>query len=141
MKLAYNSSTMCYPNIPEMYQKKCKHTQSRNCHCSVQSSPLGSVRNDSNISAMIGTFPGSAFMSLFSAPVILSGSPLQCHLRSLNLIFMLEKRQKSHGAKSGQHGGVWGMTIMFWKRQVNCGDGILSCSCATCMAICLSFPP
>jgi hypothetical protein len=111
--------------------------KSRNRHCPLESSPFGSTRNDSNISAMIGSFPGSVFMSLFSAPAILSGSPLQCHLCSLNLIFMLGKRQKSHGAKSGQYGGVWGMTVMFWERRVHCGDGALSCSCTICMAICL----
>jgi hypothetical protein len=76
VKLAHNSSsTRCYQNVPEMYQEESKHTQSHNHHHSLQSSPLGCIHNDPNIVAMIRSFLGSAFMSAFSAPVILFGSP------------------------------------------------------------------
>jgi hypothetical protein len=43
---------------PNVSQKTSRHIQSPNCHCPLQSSPLGGVHNDPNVFAMIRICPG-----------------------------------------------------------------------------------
>jgi hypothetical protein len=92
----------CYPKVPEMYQKKkSTHTQSPNRHRPLQSSSFGSVHNDLNVSATIGSCPGSPFVSASSTFCDSDWiSSTVSNLRPFNLIFILGKRKKSQGAKS-----------------------------------------
>jgi hypothetical protein len=83
-----NIHTRCYPKVPEMYrEKKSRNTQSPNRHRPLQSSPLGSVHNEPNVSATIGSCPGSPFMSACSVPsAIRPGSPLRCQIFALSTL-------------------------------------------------------
>jgi hypothetical protein len=66
---------------PRNLSEKSRHTQSPNSHRPLQSSSLGSVHNDPNVSATIGSCPGSPFVSACSAPyAIRPGSPLRCQI-------------------------------------------------------------
>jgi hypothetical protein len=94
----------CYPKVPEMYQKKSRHTKSPNHHHPLQSSPFGSVHNDPNISAMIGSCHGSPFVSARSA--IQPGSPVQCEIFAPATWFSSYGRGRRHRGLNQASKGV-----------------------------------
>lgn len=94
----------CYMEFLKCIRKKTHTLEALITILALQSSPLGSVHNDPNISAMIGSCPGSPFVSAPSASsAVWSGSPLQCQIFAPSTQFSSWGGGRSHrGTKSGK---------------------------------------